>query len=67
MNSIKIELVDNDHVVRAKTDLALNGIDDSLGKFVRQIKEELVTGETAFLEIEGSDMEPVTLEICHYE
>jgi hypothetical protein len=67
MNSIKLELVDNDHVVRAKTDLGFNGIDDSLGKFVRKIKEELVAGETAFLEIEGSGVEPVTLEICHCE
>ena len=67
MNSIKIELVDNDHVVRAKTDLGINGIDEPLGRFVRQIKEELVAGETAFLEIEGSGMEPVTLEICHCE
>ena len=67
MNSIKIELVDNDHVVRAKADLDTNGMDDPFGKFVRKIKEELVTGETAFLEIEGSGMEPVTLEICHCE
>jgi hypothetical protein len=67
MNSIKIELVDNDHVVRAKADLDTNGMDDPFGKFVRKIKEELVTGETAFLEIEGSGMEPVTFEICHCE
>ena len=67
MKNIKIELVDNDHVVRAKTDLGLNGNDDSFGKFVRQIKEELVPGETAFLEIEGSDMAPITLEISHVE
>ena len=64
---IKIELLDNDRVVRAKTDLGFNGISESLGKFVRQIKEELVTGETAFLEIEGSDMESVTFEICQCE
>jgi hypothetical protein len=62
-----MELLDIDHVVRAKTDLGLNSIGDSLGKFVRQIKEELVAGETAFLEIEGSDIGPVTLEICHCE
>ena len=67
MNSIKIELVDNDSVVRAKTDLIHNGIDESLGKFVRKIREELVAGEFAFLKIEGSDTEPITLEICYYE
>jgi len=67
MKNIKIELVDKDHVVRAKTDLGLNGNDDSFGKFLRQIREELVTGETAFLEIEGSDMEPITFGISHFE
>ena len=63
MNSIKIQLVDNDYVVRAKTELVLNGIDDLLGKFVRQINEELIVGEMAFLEIEGSYMKSVTLEV----
>jgi len=63
MENIKIELVDNDHVVRAKTALGMNGNDDSFGKFVRQIKEELVPGETAFLEIEGSEIDPITFEI----
>ena len=67
MNSIKIELVDNDHVVKAKTDLIHDGIDDPLGQFVRKIKEELVPGESAFLEIEGSDIEPITLEICYFD
>ena len=67
MNSMKIELLDNDHVVRAKTDLLYNGIDESLGKFVPSIREELVAGESAFLGIEGSDMEPITLEICYNE
>ena len=67
MNRIKMELVDNDHVVRAKADLGLNSIGDPLGTFVRQIKEELVAGETAFLEIEGSGIGPVTFEICHCE
>jgi len=67
MSSIKMELVDNDYVVKAKTELVLNGIDDSLGKFFRLIKEELITGETAFLEIEGHDMKPITLEIYRQE
>ena len=39
VKNIKIELVDNDHVVRAKTDLGLNGNDESFGKFIRRIKE----------------------------
>lgn len=65
--SIKIQLVDNDYVVKAKTEFAQNGIDDLLGKFIRQITEELIEGETAFLEIEGSDIKPITLEICRQE
>jgi len=67
MKNIKIELVDNDHVVRAKTDFGLNGNDESFVKFVRRIKEELVTGETAFLEIEGSGMDHITFEISRFE
>ena len=65
--SVKIRLVDNDYVVKAKTELVNNGIDDLLGNFVRQIKEELIEGDTAFLEIKGSDIKPVTLEICRQE
>ena len=67
MNSIKIQLVDNNYVVRAKTEFALNGVDDLIEKFVRQINEELIVGETAFLEIERSDMKTVNLEICRHE
>lgn len=67
MNSIKIQLMVNDYVVRAKTELVLNGIADLLVKFFRQINEELIIGENAFLEIEGSDIKPLTLEICRHE
>lgn len=61
--NMKISLIDNDYVVRAKTDLAQNGSDDLFRKFVQQIKEELVTGQTAYLEIEGAQKDPITFEI----
>ena len=67
MMSIKIELVDNDQGVRAKTDLAVNGNDDPFRKFLRQIKEELVPGQTAYLAIEGFDADPITFEITQFE
>lgn len=67
MDTIKIELVDTDHVIRAKTDLAQNGGDDTFRKFLKQISEELVPGQTGYLEIEGSSMNPITFEISPVE
>ena len=65
--NMKISLIDNDYVVRAKTDLVQNGPDDPFRKFVKQIKEELVTGQTEFLEIEGSEIDPFIFEISQIE
>ncbi len=64
---IKLELVDNDYVVRAKTDLAMNGTDDLLKEFLKNINDELLPGETAYLNIDGPDMEPVKFEISYSE
>ena len=61
--NMKISLINNDYVVQAKTDLAQNGPDDLFRKFVQQIKEELVTGQTAYLEIEDAQKDPITFEI----
>jgi hypothetical protein len=60
---MKISLIDIDYVVRAKMDLVQNGPDDLFRKFVQQIKEELVTGQTAYLEIEDVQKDPITFEI----
>lgn len=60
---MKISLIDNDYVVRAKMDLVQNGPDDLFREFVQQIKEELVTGQTAYLEIEDALKDPITFEI----
>jgi hypothetical protein len=65
--NMKIALIDNDYVVRAKTDLALNGQDETFRKFLQEIKEELFPGQTAFLEIEDSETEPITFEISRSE
>ena len=65
--SIKLKLVDNDYVVRAKTDLTLNGTDDLFRDFLKSIREELLPGQTARLAIEGSNMAPMSFEISHFE
>ena len=63
----RIALIDNDYVVQAKTDLALDGKDETFRKFLQKIKEELLPGQTAFLEIEDSESDPITFEISRFE
>ena len=68
MKNIRISLVNNDHVVQAARDLNLNENTDSVfASFLRQVREELVTGETAYLEIQGIQKDPVTFAISQYE
>ena len=64
--SMKIALVDDDYVVRVKADLSREKEEEQLEHFFRGIEEELITGKTAFLEIEGLDNDPVTFEISKY-
>ena len=64
---LNIRLVDNDQVVRVNTYLGTNGKDDPFGRFLHQIREELLPGQTAYLEIEGSGVDPITFEISHFE
>lgn len=61
--NIKISLVDNDYVIRAETDLTRMRQDDPIRRFLQQMKEELVPGQTAYLEIEGFETNPITFEI----
>ena len=61
--NMKIALIDNDYVVQAQTELTLNGQDDPFKKFIQQIKEELIPGQTAYLEIEDSKTDTITFEI----
>jgi len=67
MKNIKIALVDNDYVVLTKTDLDEEVKDDRLGQFFQEIEEELATGKTAYLEIEGLKRGPITFEISRFE
>ena len=66
MESIKVRLIDNDHVVRAKTDFASKGQDDQFKKFLQEITAELIIGQTAYLEIEGLK-DPITFELSKFE
>jgi hypothetical protein len=68
MKTIRISLVDNDQVVQATKDLNLNDSTDySFAAFIHRIREELVTGETAYLEIQGLQKDPVTFAISQFE
>jgi hypothetical protein len=65
--NIKITLTDNDYVVRAKTDISMIGQEDPFRKFLQQLKEELLPGQTAYLEIDDFKTNPVTFEISQFE
>jgi len=65
--NMKISLIDNDYVVQAKTDLALNGKNETFRNFLQEIKEELLPGQTAYLEFENSETDPITFEISWFE
>lgn len=67
MANIKMELIDNDYVTRAK--FCFGGVPkkDDLINFLREIDEELFIGKTASLEIEGLNKDPVTFEISKVE
>ena len=65
--NMKIALIDNDYVVQAKTDLALNGQDQTFRNFLQEIKEELIPEQTAYLENGDSEMDPITFEISRSE
>ena len=65
--TIKLSLIDHDFVVQAKTDLDLEGKEDLFRKFFREIDEELVTGKTAYLEIEGPENQSYTFEVSKFE
>jgi hypothetical protein len=68
MKHLKFSFVDNDFAVNAKTDLTIHDDSDfDFVKFLRKIKNELITGETAFLEVEGLNKTPVTFTISHSE
>ena len=62
MNRIKISLINNDQVVQAKTDLD-DSQNNAFSLFIQKIRDELVTGETALLEIESQEKNSLKFEI----
>ncbi len=67
MMDLKMSLVDNDYVVCVKTELPSKENNDNFKNFFRGINEELVTGQTAYLEVEGSGTDPAVYEISRLE
>lgn len=62
MNNIKISLINGDQAVQAKTDLN-NAQNKSFPPFIERLKVQLVTGETALLEIENMEKSSLRFEI----
>jgi len=62
MNKIKISLINNDQTVQAKTDLD-DTQNNMFSSFIERVREELVTGETALLEIEEQEKKSLRFEI----
>lgn len=64
MNCIKMSFIDNDYAVRASADVAAENESSGLSRFLEQVRDELVTGDTAYLEIEGFNGKSITLSIA---
>ena len=65
MKKVRISLIDNDFVLRAKAELTGDAGYAALIKLLQCFDQEFVPGEAAHLEIEGLKDYPVTLEISH--
>ncbi len=64
MKNIKFSLIDNDFVVQAETEIDVNEKQNKkFIRFLRQLKEELVIGQTAHFEVEGLQGNPVSFTI----
>ena len=65
MAIIKMSVFDNDCSVQAETDMEFNySQNQSFKKFINQLAQELVTGQTVYLQIEGVRNNPITFEIA---
>ena len=67
METMKISLVDNDYVTQARTTISMNSKNEPLKKIFHEIKEVLIPGQTAFLEIEGLERDSATYVISVVE
>jgi hypothetical protein len=60
--SVKFKLIDTDYVICADTDLQLSGEEGEFKKFLKEVKDDLITGKTAFLEIDNMKFEILRAE-----
>lgn len=68
MKNLKLSLIDNDYAMQAHADLNLRDTPgNSFLEFIEHLKEELVTGKTAYFEIEGAGNEPLVFSISQPE
>ena len=68
MKNLKISLIDNDSVVNAETSLKIQSkAGCAFTKFFSEVEEELVTGKSAYLEVDGLGKGPVTFCISNSE
>ena len=64
MKNLKFSLINNDFAVKAHTDLDFsNDAMKHFADFLNDVKEELVTGQTAYFEIESPGKDPVVFSI----
>lgn len=68
MDALKMSLINRDYAIQARTDLQLDSdLMEVFSSFLNRVREELVTGQTAYLHIEGKEKDAITLEISQYE
>ena len=64
MHTIKMSLVDGDYAVACQTHLALSEKENAdFTRFLREIAAELATGQTAVLEFQDPEGEPVAFSV----
>jgi len=63
MSRIKMSFIDTDYALRASTDVEMEASGGGFSDFIEQIREEMATGGSAFLEIEGANGKSMTLSI----
>ena len=60
--SISLKLIDSDYVVCTGTDLELKGEENKFKKFLKEVNEELIIGNTAYIEIDNAKFEISKIE-----
>lgn len=63
MPIIKVSLTDNDYLVHASAELSANKIENPILDLIQHLDEDFITGEEAFLEVEGWKNKPVKFVI----